>query len=55
MTLTCFECKYHSIVDGTHFCESRNHKRKTVRISDKDAKKNMQCLWADEKEREEEK
>ena len=48
MTLNCLECKYHEYIDGTHFCNSRNHKRKTVRISDTEAKKKMQCLWADD-------
>ena len=53
MTLTCLECKYHEYIHGTHFCNSRNHKRKTVRISQEDAEKDMKCYWADKEESEE--
>ena len=45
--MTCKDCKYHSYIGGTHFCDSRNHKRKTVRISEDDAQKDMNCKWAD--------
>ena len=52
--MTCKNCKYHSYIDGTHFCDSRNHKRRTVRISEEDAEKDMDCYWADKKESEDE-
>ena len=45
--MTCKECKYHSYVNGTHFCDSRNYKHKTIRIDNKDALKNMDCKWAE--------
>lgn len=45
--MTCEECKYHSYVNNTHFCDSRNHKRKTIRIDDKEALKDVDCKWAD--------
>ena len=45
--MICNECKYHSYINGTHFCESRNHKRKTVRIDNEDANKDIKCRWAD--------
>ena len=45
--MKCDECKYYSYVGGTHFCDSLNHKRRTVRISDEDAQKDMDCKWAD--------
>lgn len=51
--MTCEQCKYHSYIADTHFCDSRNHKRRTVRISNEDAEKDMDCYWADEKERSE--
>ena len=50
--MTCEQCKYHSYIDNTHFCDSRNHKRKTVRISQEDAEKDMKCYWADNEESE---
>ena len=28
-------------------CDSKNHKRRTVRISKEDAEKDMDCYWAD--------
>ena len=46
--MTCEQCKYHSYIGNTHFCDSRNHKRRTVRISKDDAEKDMDCYWADE-------
>ena len=49
--MTCEECKYHSYVNSTHFCDSRNYKRKTVRIEDKEAIKDIDCKWADKRER----
>lgn len=48
--MTCKECKYHSYVSGVHFCDSRNHKRRTVRIDDKEALKDIDCKWAERKE-----
>lgn len=50
--MTCYECKYHSIVCGTYFCDSRNRKRKTVRIDKDDAERDIDCLWADRVEEE---
>lgn len=52
--MTCEQCKYHDYIPviDTHFCESRNHKRRTVRISREDAEKDIDCYWADEKESE---
>lgn len=50
--MTCKQCKYHSYIAGVHYCDSRNHKRKTVRISQKDAEKDIDCYWADEREEE---
>ena len=52
--MTCDQCKYHSYIADTHFCDSRNHKRRTVRISEEDAEKDMDCYWADKKESEDE-
>lgn len=43
--MKCADCKYHSYVDGTHFCDSINHKRKTVRISDEESTKDIDCKW----------
>lgn len=45
--MKCEDCKYHSYVGGTHFCDSRNHKRRTVRIDEDDAQKDIDCKWAD--------
>lgn len=45
--MICKECKYHTYINGTHFCDSKNHKRKTIRISREDAEKNIDCFWAD--------
>ncbi len=45
--MTCEQCKYHSYIANTHFCDSKNHKRRTVRISREDAEKDMDCYWAD--------
>ena len=45
--MTCDECKYHSYINGTHFCESRNHKRNTVRIDNEDSNKDIECYWAE--------
>ena len=50
--MTCEQCKYHSYIAGTYFCDSRNRKRKTVRISEEDAEKDMYCLWTDKAESE---
>lgn len=56
--MTCEQCKYHNYIDGTHFCDSKNHKRRNghvfqaVRISKEDAEKDMDCLWADKAETE---
>ena len=44
--MKCEDCKYHSYVDGTHFCDSLNHKRRIVRITDKEAKKDIDCKWS---------
>ena len=44
--MTCKQCKYHQYRNGTHFCVSKNNKRRIVRISEKDAKKDIDCLWA---------
>lgn len=52
--MKCRDCKYYSYVDGTIFCDSRNHKRKTVRIGRDDAERDINCLWSDEYENEEE-
>lgn len=46
--MTCEQCKYHSYIADTHFCDSRNHKRRTIRISREDTEKDMDCYWADE-------
>lgn len=46
--MKCSDCKYHSVIDYTHFCDSRNHKRKTVRIDKEDAERDIDCKWADE-------
>jgi hypothetical protein len=48
--MKCEDCKYHSFVAGTHFCDSRNHKRRTVRITEEDSKRDIDCKWADERE-----
>ena len=45
--MRCKDCKYHSNIGGTYFCDSRNHKRRTVRIIREDAEKDMDCYWAD--------
>ena len=45
--MTCEQCRYHSYVYGAHFCDSRNNKRKTIRISETDTKKDIECWWAD--------
>ena len=46
--MKCKGCKYCSIIDNTIFCDSRNHKRKTVRIDRNDAEKDIECYWSDE-------
>lgn len=46
--MKCKDCKYHSVIDYTHFCDSKNHKRKTVRIDKEDAERDIDCKWADE-------
>lgn len=48
--MKCKDCNYYSIVDGTIFCDSRNHKRRTVRIDNEDAEKDIECKWADNQE-----
>lgn len=45
--MTCYECNYHNVVCGTYFCDSRNQKRKTVRIDKDDAERDIDCLLAD--------
>lgn len=45
--MKCKECPYYSYVDGTIFCDSKNYKRKTVRIDFEDAERDIDCLWAD--------
>ena len=50
--MTCEQCKYHTYIGGTHFCDSKNHKRRIVRISKEDAEKDIDCLWADKAESE---
>ena len=30
----------------TNFCDSRNHKRRTVRISKEDVEKDIDCYWS---------
>lgn len=45
--MICKDCRYYNLVDGTIFCESRNHKRRTVRIDEEDAKKDIECKFAD--------
>ena len=47
--MKCKDCNYYSIVDGTIFCDSRNHKRRTVRIDEEEAERDIDCKWADEK------
>ena len=49
--MTCNQCKYHSYIANTHFCDSRNHKRRTVRISQEDTEKDIDCYWTEKKER----
>ena len=51
--MKCNDCKYHTYlgVINTHICRSRNHKRRTVRISEEDAQKDMDCKWADRTEK----
>lgn len=49
--MKCEDCKYHWADGYTHFCESRNGKRKTVRISREDAEKDIDCEWADKEEK----
>lgn len=51
--MTCEQCKCHDYIPviDTHFCDSHNHKLRTVRISREDAEKDMDCYWANEKER----
>ena len=46
--MKCKDCKYYSSDGDTVFCDSRNHKRKTVRIKAKDAERDMNCYWSDE-------
>jgi hypothetical protein len=50
--MTCEQCKYYTYIDRTHFCNSKNHKRKIVRISKEDAEKDIDCLWVDKAESE---
>ena len=45
--MICNECEYHSYINGTHFCDSRNYKRNTVRIDNEDANKDIKCRWAE--------
>lgn len=45
--MKCADCKYYSQVGGTIFCDSRNHKRKTVRITREDSERDINCYWSD--------
>ncbi len=49
--MTCEQCIHHSYIADTHFCDSRHHKRRTVRISQEDAEKDIDCYWTEKKER----
>ncbi len=51
--MTCEQCKYHSYIANTHFCDSKNHKRRIVRISQEDAEKDIDCYWAESEESDE--
>ena len=48
--MKCKDCQYHSEVNGTYFCDSKIHKRRILRIDKKDAERDINCLWADDKE-----
>lgn len=50
--MKCEDCKYHSVYGYTHFCDSKNGKRKTVRIKNPEA--DIPCKWADEEKEVEE-
>jgi hypothetical protein len=51
--MNCNDCIYHTYINDTHFCVSRNHKRKTVRIDNEDSKKDIKCLWVESENRNE--
>lgn len=52
--MKCEDCNYHLLLNGTHFCVSRNHKRTDKRISREDAERDIDCKWADERKGESE-
>lgn len=41
------DCKYYELINGTIFCNSKNHKNRVVRIDREDALKDIDCRWAD--------
>ena len=45
--MKCKDCKYYELLNGTIFCNSKNHKKQVVRIDKEDALKDLDCLWAD--------
>ena len=46
--MTCEQCKYHSYIADTHYCDSKNHKSEIIMIKREDAEKDMDyCYWAD--------
>ena len=51
--MKCENCNYYELISGTIFCNSKNHKRRVVRIDREDAERDIDCRWADEKEVEE--
>lgn len=50
--MTCEQCKYHSYIGTTHFCDSRNHKRKTVWFNPKKIADNLYYISLDEESEE---
>lgn len=48
--MVCKDCVYYTKIYGTIYCDSKNHKRKTVRIDKQDSEKDIDCKWADKKE-----
>lgn len=47
--MKCKDCNYYSMVNGVIFCDSRNHKKRTVRITKEDSERDIDCKWADDK------
>lgn len=43
--MRCVDCEKHSEVCGTHFCDAR---KKSRRISEEDAHKDVPCKWVKE-------